>query len=177
MYRVISQTGQGFKAHDRHFHSMRSAWGLRPAPSSFVHVRGDARDGYNTLYLTIAYSSMADTNARWMLLPAFAGSKQCLSRHLQAQQGVRWGVRHTCGVGLKYATARSRGGAALVLGSGFGGWGERDGQEAEGAAPLAGSISRGEGVPVVHVRPRVGRTSRVGRRGVRRVGARGRPLR
>ena len=57
MYRVISQTGQGFKAHDRHFfQSMRSAWGLRPAPS-FVHGWdvlgwGDAREGYNTLYLT-----------------------------------------------------------------------------------------------------------------------------
>jgi len=39
MYRVIIQTGQGFKAHDRNFQSMRSAWGLRPAPS-FVHGWG-----------------------------------------------------------------------------------------------------------------------------------------
>jgi len=45
MYRVIIQTGQGFKAHDRRFQSMRSAWGLRPAP--FVRARmGRARQGH-----------------------------------------------------------------------------------------------------------------------------------
>ena len=42
MNRVIIQTGQGIKAHDRHFQSMRSAWSLRPAP--FVRARmGHAR--------------------------------------------------------------------------------------------------------------------------------------
>jgi hypothetical protein len=102
MNRVIIQTGQGFKAHYRHFRSMRSAWGLRPAPS-FVHgwgmragdvpvgnnmsVRG-ARKGHpremDTTHSTNkAYSSMADTNAKVMLLPAFAGSKQGLGGLLQ----------------------------------------------------------------------------------------------
>jgi hypothetical protein len=39
MYRVNDQTGQGFKAHDRQFQSMRSAW------AGGLHLRSRADEG------------------------------------------------------------------------------------------------------------------------------------
>jgi hypothetical protein len=76
MYRVIDQTGLGFKAHDRQFQSMRSAC------ASGLHLRSctvescRAGDGINKLKQGVLIH--ADTNATIMLLPAFAGSKQAL---------------------------------------------------------------------------------------------------
>jgi len=49
MYRVNSQTGQGFKAHDRQFQSMRSAWaGGLHLRSRMDGMRG-RENGINTI--------------------------------------------------------------------------------------------------------------------------------
>src|SRR5207248_4721354 len=80
MYRVNTQTGQGFKAHDRQFQSMRSAWASGLHLRSRTDEKRGAGDEVNTF--DKAHSSTTDTNARGMLLPAFAGRKpRVLWRH------------------------------------------------------------------------------------------------
>ena len=70
MYRVNSQTGQGFKAHDRQFFSQCAALG--PAACTCVRAWMDgAGRGRKSTRSVKAHSSTTDTNAHVMLLPAY----------------------------------------------------------------------------------------------------------
>jgi hypothetical protein len=54
MYRVNDQTGQGFKAHDRQFQSMRSAW----AGGLHLRSRMDERRGAGKEVNTVKQSAL-----------------------------------------------------------------------------------------------------------------------
>src|SRR5215475_9339720 len=69
MYRVNSQTGQGFKAHDRQYSQCAA---LGPAACTCVRARMEVRGraDMNSTHSNKAHSSTTDTNASVMLLPA-----------------------------------------------------------------------------------------------------------
>ena len=79
MYRVNSPTGQGFKAHDRQFQSMRSAW----AGGLHLRSRTDEWRGAGNDINTFKQSALIHCGYErtGMLLPASAVSKQaCYGR-------------------------------------------------------------------------------------------------
>lgn len=144
MYRVINQTGQGFKAHERHFESMRSAWGLRPAPS-FVH--GWGMPALVVLFVRgrrgrwIQHTLLTKRTHPWRIrthlnaTPGFCGkqtgfadSSGCRSQDC-GSYATRWSW------GRKHATAMP--GGAAAVGKRFWRLGERISPQSRGSRPRA----------------------------------------